>query len=287
MMATVSYLVFGDLHGRVLPAFRLALVWQREHQEPLTGLLQVGDLGFFPDPTRLDKATRRHAERDPMELGAVLVAAQSREADALFALEELPPALWFVPGNHEDYEALEMLQDAPGRTPQDFAVDYYSRVCCLRDGAVAELPGGLRLGGLWGIDDKAPNHRRNAARNGRIRRGSATRLAGASFDVLLTHDSPRNAMFLDSGSDAITTVIQLARPALHFFGHYHCPGRIGECDFGATQVFHLHGFELHGPGGSAEDNSVGLLRWDGGGGTFAYLDPEWLRTFTRHNWTCG
>jgi hypothetical protein len=268
-----------------VPAFRLALTWQRDHGETLAGLLQVGDLGFFPDLSRLDKATRRHAERDAMELGTTLVTERSCEADALFTQQEFGPALWFVPGNHEDYEALEILEDAPGRTPQDFAVDYYGRVYCLRDGAVAELPGGLRLGGLWGIDDQAPNHRRTAPRNGRIRQRSALQLAGTSFNVLLTHDSPRDAMFLDSGSDAVTAVIQLAQPAFHFFGHYHCPGRIDECDFGATRVFHVHGFELRGPGGSAEEGSVGLLRWDGTGGTFAYLDPAWLRTFTRYNWT--
>jgi hypothetical protein len=84
-MATATYLVFGDLHGRILPAFRLALAWQRDHRERLTGLLQVGDLGYFPDVSRLDKATRRHAECDPLELGTPLVAVRSRLADAVFA----------------------------------------------------------------------------------------------------------------------------------------------------------------------------------------------------------
>ncbi|HEX5271729.1 MAG TPA: hypothetical protein VFW33_14625, partial [Gemmataceae bacterium] len=62
-----TYLVFGDLHGRVLPAFRLARAWSREHAIALAGLLQVGDLGYFPDPARFDKATKRHAEKDPLE----------------------------------------------------------------------------------------------------------------------------------------------------------------------------------------------------------------------------
>jgi hypothetical protein len=280
----VTYLVFGDLHGRILPAFGLALAWQRAHDEPLAGLLQVGDLGYFPDHTRLDKATRRHAERDPMELGASLIAERSAEADAVFAAADLPEALWFIPGNHEDYEALQALQHGSGSTATDFPVDYYGRIRCLRDGTVAELPGGLRVGGLWGIDDKAPNHRLTAPRADRIKPHSALKLACAAFDVLLTHDSPRDAMFQGSGSDDITTVIRLARPAFAFFGHYHCPGRLDECDFGATQVFHLDGFELRGRGGSAEEDSVGVLRWTAEGGTFEYLDPQWLSRFTRHNW---
>ena len=84
-MRPSTYLVFGDLHGRVLPAFRLAQAWSREHGVALDGLLQVGDLGYFPDPARLDKATRRHAAHDALEAGARLVAEPSEEADAVFA----------------------------------------------------------------------------------------------------------------------------------------------------------------------------------------------------------
>src|SRR5262245_6942852 len=76
-LSMASYLIFGDLHGRVLPAFALARAWQRTYGEPVAGLLQVGDLGYFPDPTRLDRATKRHAQRDPMELGARQVIFES------------------------------------------------------------------------------------------------------------------------------------------------------------------------------------------------------------------
>jgi hypothetical protein len=51
-MAEIFYLVFGDLHGRILPAFRLAAAWARDHGCPIDGLLQVGDLGYFPDVSR-------------------------------------------------------------------------------------------------------------------------------------------------------------------------------------------------------------------------------------------
>src|SRR5690349_12719121 len=91
-----SYLIFGDLHGRVLPAFVLARAWQRDFGEPLAGLLQVGDLGYFPLSSRLDKATKRHAERDALELGAQLVVRPSVEADALFEQPDVPGPLWFI-----------------------------------------------------------------------------------------------------------------------------------------------------------------------------------------------
>ncbi len=53
-MSIARFLIFGDLHGRIQPAFRLALRWEREHGVRLDALLQIGDLGYFPDTTRLD-----------------------------------------------------------------------------------------------------------------------------------------------------------------------------------------------------------------------------------------
>ena len=90
-MSVARYLIFGDLHGRILPAFRLAMAWEREHGVRLDGLLQVGDLGYFPDPARLDKATARHAADDPLELGTCLVAEPNREADEVFQARTARP----------------------------------------------------------------------------------------------------------------------------------------------------------------------------------------------------
>ena len=189
-MRPSTYLVFGDLHGRVLPAFKLAQAWSREHGVPLAGLLQVGDLGYFPDPGRADKATRRHEEKDALEGGVRLVVEQSEEADAVFADENCPGALWFTAGNHEDYELLQERERGAGRGAGSFVADAYGRLRCIRDGLVAELPGGLRVGALWGIDDRAPRARQRIPPGGRISRRGTEALSGARFDVLLAHESP-------------------------------------------------------------------------------------------------
>lgn len=282
-MSAATFLVFGDLHGRVLPAYRLALAWGREHGEPVDGLLQVGDLGYFPDISRLDKATKRHAERDPLELGVLEVTEPSRMADAVFDEPDLPRCLWFTAGNHEDHERLDSLSSANANA-DSFVVDHYCQVRGIHDGGVATLPGGLRVGALWGIDDRAPNARRRTPPRGRIRDRSATRLACARFDVLLTHDGPRDAVAPDTGSEDITRVIGMAQPAFAFFGHYGGEGRRIEGDFGRTEVYLLEGLEFRGHGRSAEDGSVGVLRWDCGRGSFAFVEPAWLRTITRDNW---
>jgi hypothetical protein len=280
-----SYLIFGDLHGRVLPAFALARAWQRDHAEPLAGLLQVGDMGYFPLSSRLDRATKRHVQRDAMELGTQLVICPSPDADALFAQPDVPGTMWFVAGNHEDHEMLSDCYGLPGSSDDDFPADHYGRLRCICNGHVATLPEALRVGGLWGIDNEAPKARRNVTPWMRLDQRRARDLSCRSMDVLLTHESPRDAMILDAGSEAITAVLERARPAFAFFGHYHGEGRLDECDFGATQVYHLAGLEFHGRGHSAEERCCGVLRWQDGRGSFEYLAPRWLQTITRHNWT--
>jgi hypothetical protein len=262
-MSPATYLVFGDLHGRVLPAFKLAQAWSREHGVALAGLLQVGDLG----DSRFDSMR--------------LVTRPSKEADAVFA--DSVGEMWFTAGNHEDYEWLKKLERGAGRGADSFAVDACGRLRCVRDGHVAELPGGLRVGALWGIDDRAPRARKSIPPRARISHRGTTALSGARFDVLLAHESPRDAILAGSGSEDIGTVIRSARPAFAFFGHYHRTGCRVEGDFGGTCVYHLSHLELDS---RAEEGSVGVLTWDGGAGAaqFTYLDPDWLRTVTRHNW---
>jgi len=176
---------------------------------------------------------------------------------------------------------LKAWERGAGRGADSFAVDAYGKLRCVRDGHVAELPGGLRLGALWGIDDKAPRARRRIPPRARISRRGTAALCGARFDVLLTHESPRDAVLAGSGSEDIGSVIRGARPAFAFFGHYHSTGRRVAGDFGPTRVYHLGHLELDS---RAEEGSVGVLTWDGAAGDFAYLDPAWLRTVTRHNW---
>src|SRR5215470_11378046 len=94
-MRPATYLVFGDLHGRVLPAFRLAQAWSREHGVALAGLLQVGDLDDHPNTSRQGKTARGRAARDAFAGGGRLLAPAGADADAVFADAHCPAALWF------------------------------------------------------------------------------------------------------------------------------------------------------------------------------------------------
>src|SRR4029077_1138955 len=134
------------------------------------------------------------------ELGTGLVVEPNREADEVFhGGDGPPPTLWFTAGNHEDFDALAERGGGGGGRSSSFPVDAYGFVRCVRDGRVETLPGTLRVGAVWGIDDKAPNARRRTPERGRIKDRSLTALAGTRFEVLLSHDGPRDAVLAGSG----------------------------------------------------------------------------------------
>jgi hypothetical protein len=278
-------LVFGDLHGRILPAFRFASYWANLSGREVTALLQVGDMGYFPDPSRMDKASLRHAKDDPLELGAQDVAVRTEIADKVFQDDpHCPPGLWFTAGNHEDFEELERFARGSGNHQSDFAVDAYCRVRGIKDGEVHPFDCGLKVAAVWGVDGDGPNARQRLPQRGYIAERAVDALTTQPFDVLLMHDAPKDAKRVGYGSELLATLIDLARPRFAFFGHYGGDGERIEKHYGETEVYHLAGFEMRTRDGHPESGSVGVLEWNGTEGAFAFLSDEDLKPFTRHNW---
>ena len=93
--------VFADVHGRVELCFKLCARWQRETGQTLDFILQAGDLGAFFDRSRLDRATVRHAQVDPSELGFLDDFTVANDRTAAVLIQTACPLI-FVRGNHED-----------------------------------------------------------------------------------------------------------------------------------------------------------------------------------------
>lgn len=287
----------------MLPAFRFESYWARRTKRPVAGLLQVGDLGYFPNPAAMDRATVRHAKDDPLELGTFDIVSTNPLATATF--EDDPhaaPGLWFTAGNHEDFAELQRLAGASGKQP-DFAVDAYCRVHGIKDGQVKVLPERsawviepaasvaepeprpeLRVGVIWGVDGDGANGRKNLPPRGYIDHRAVDRLAWEEFDVLLSHDAPKDAKRVGYGSEARRALIGVAKPKFAFFGHYGGDGSWLEGEPGETQVYHLAGFELRTRDGHPETGSVGILDHTGTGWEFNFIADDDLKPFTRHNW---
>lgn len=230
---TLYFAVFGDIHGRIALMLTLSKVWQDHNSITLDGILQVGDMGAFPDHSKIDRATRAHAKRDSDELEFVTFVHETEEA-AHFA-KAVPTPILFVRGNHEDFDYLEQFQH-----PQ--SIDPFHRLSYLPDGHLLEWysdrPSPL-IGGFGGKEPRQEpeghgwrKERQKTRRKGR--RGRDVRdcfsisklnkayleLSSGELDILMTHAGPACPDF-PTGSTALRRFAERLQPRVHLFGHHH------------------------------------------------------------------
>jgi hypothetical protein len=255
--------VFGDLHGNILLAFQCCIRWQQETGQQLDLILQVGDLGVFPDRTRLDGATRRHSERDPAGLG-FLRGFTMPHPEVAAPLDELRCHLLFVRGNHEDHAWLDAREQQTKSCC--FPVDTYWRLWCLKTGVPYTFHRGDETITILGIgrigrpasSEKAKPHYIQPYEQQRLEQ-----LSDTPIDILLTHDAPRDRIYPGSGSLEIEQALLCHEPQYHFFGHYGGPAHY---HLEANDITHSYKLaDLSGELGNREDapasGSMGILCW--------------------------
>lgn len=255
--------VFGDIHGQILLAFQLAARWQQETGQELDLLLQVGDLGVFPDTARLDRSTRRHSVGFPSGLGFLQHFTTYDPAVAAI-LNETGCPLVFVRGNHEDHAWLDALEEKASAPA--FPVDIYQRLYYLKTGVPYHFTRGGPTLTLLGIGRIG---RPVAARKDRphyIQPAEQQRLdqmGQGPLDVLLTHDGASDRFYVGSGSEAVARVCERLHPVYHFFGHYGGPCRYERIGSGGTRSYKLADLhpDLQSPEQAMQAGAMGLLTW--------------------------
>jgi hypothetical protein len=196
------------VHGALSEAVRRLQAWERRQGRRLSFVLQAGDLGVFASPERLDKQTRRRAAEDPTELDLL---------DYLQGRQKLPWDLWFVHGNHEDFDLLA----ERGQQPLDPA----GRLHWLADGRV-HLLGGLRVAALGGIQPPKVSRPELPRYIQPAEVQSLLALPPGSADLLLCHDGPIGRCLVGmpwAGSVAVYDLVKHLRPRFCLFGHYDRP----------------------------------------------------------------
>lgn len=257
--------VFGDVHGQLLLVFHLAARWQQETGQRLDLLLQVGDLGIFPEVKRLDRSTRRHSTAT--EAGLDFLRYFTRYEPAVAALlHETSCPLLFVRGNHEDHAWLDTLEQR-GPTPA-FPVDVYQRLYCLKTGVPFLFTHGEETLTILGIGRIG---RPAAARKDRPHylqpheKQRLSQLGPGALDVLLTHDGACDQIYPGSGSEEIGSICERLHPVYHVFGHYGGPCRYKQTGSGETLSYKLA--DLHpdhqSPLEALQAGAMGLLSWHG------------------------
>ena len=204
----------GDIHGAMDRLYQDVFKFEAALGVGFDYVLHVGDFGIWPDPSRIDKATRRHE-------GAGDFPVWLKENRGV------PRPTAFIKGNHEDFAWLEA-QDKevlPGLT-------------YLRNGHTIDIRNqggsGLRVGGVGGCYGPSDYLRRSDRLQGYAKRhytaDEIERLADASsVDIVLTHDAPAGVRFEKhrrragyiSGAAGLDALLARVRPRVCFFGHHH------------------------------------------------------------------
>jgi len=278
--------VVGDVHGHLALLYAILGRWQRESGRPIDLILQVGDLGAFAPGGPVDQATRRHAERDPEELGFAEFAGEHPPATLL----DPRPPLVFIPGNHEDFPFLEERDRAAGPDDALYPVAQDGRILALRPGRLWSFDspdGPVRIAGVSGVAHRG--HKKHLHPMLHLRDEDALRIAErgpGSVDMLISHERPAgiDGSFRHDlgGSDALRLLIEEVQPQLAFFGHYDWGG---EYVIGQTRVVGLRscGYVTHGDW-PVKRGGIALVEWTGSGVTVEPLWTEWLESATRQSW---
>lgn len=272
-MAGVAIAIFGDVHGHLRLVFELCRRWQEATGQTLDAILQCGDMGWFPDVARIDRATRKHAKEDAEELGvARFFAPAATEEDPRLDenLEVVTAALYWAHGNHEDFERLREVVGSRDLA----AVDRFDRVRWCRSGTAITV-GGARVGFVGG----GPETLAPADPWQIVQVADANRLAREALAILVTHPAPRGVGGESDrwGSAIVRKLVEKAQPAWHVFGHHRDP--IAAVTLGATRCQWLNdtGFDRDGVlrrGCMAiyEDARVRVV------------DDPWIRAITKWSW---
>ena len=280
--------VFADVHGRILLAFKVVDRYQRETGEHIDVILQCGDVGIFPDTSKLDRATIRHAESDPTELGFSDHFVEPKpEVEELLA--RLSCNMVCVRGNHEDHEFLDRLEEQSQNAA--FPVDCYQRILVLKTGVPYEAAWNdstLRILGIGRVGP--PVGETDLEKPKYIQPHEQSRLSmlpDAQVDVLVTHDARRDFIRPGIGMAEISETLDRYAPAYHFFGHTGEPFHRNTDRNGITVCSKLSDFEWEESdrGKRLKTGCLGVLRWRSSDDhNFEVITASWLNEYTPHTW---
>jgi hypothetical protein len=279
--------ILADVHGRILLAFKLVDRYQHETGKHIDLIFQCGDMGIFPDRSRMDKATVRHAQADDTEVGFLEhFASPNPEAEAV--LSRMDCNLICVRGNHEDHAHLDRLE--ADSQEAIFPVDCYRRIYVLKTGVVydAAVPEGrLAVLGIGRVG--APVGETELGKAKYIQEYERARLLAldeAEFDVLLTHDGRPGFAKPGAGMIEIELVLDQYRPIYHFFGHTGQPFERRADPNGFTIASKMSDCEWEEDRGKIlKAGCFGVLHWhDRDHHELEIVAAPWIKEYTAHTW---
>jgi predicted phosphodiesterase len=202
----------GDIHGAIDRLYEDVLSFEAALGVRFEWVLHVGDFGVWPDPNRIDKATKKHDGAGDFPVWF----AERRTA---------PRKTLFIKGNHEDFDWLDAQSN-----PEGSATQVLPRLFYLPNGRtmdIGEAGRSVRIGGVGGCF--APSDFDQSSKKGYAKRHYTsdeieTLCKASAIDILLIHDAPAGVK-LDqhrvSEAAGLDRLVAGTRPRVCFFGHHH------------------------------------------------------------------
>ncbi|GAA3400184.1 metallophosphoesterase [Paenibacillus hodogayensis] len=226
----------GDTHGRVLHTLAVLSEWQIRTKKKLDLIIQVGDLGAYPEPSE-EVRSEKYVRQDPAELdfSRFLTAEGRLEKNIRYIREKYLNRIYFIRGNHEDFDWLnsKSLQAEQGIVNIDpFDLYYY-----VTDGTIMNEDN-LKIAFLGGIQTLTQQPKSIDP----VAYGKLIQMPPREIDILITHDAPfgigTNYHGQTQGSTLISDLIGAIQPKYVIAGHYHHMN--GPRTFGSTTYLGLN-----------------------------------------------
>ncbi len=208
----MKILVIGDLHSNLKPLKSLI-----KEQPDADAILSVGDLGFYFSEEACISDKKQYA-RSPNLMKSFFTAHE------LGLLEPFPIPIYFIKGNHDDYDNLD------SQAMKDLNVHF------IPQGHHVAI-GNMTVSGMGGIYSSVRTKLPTDQLTGRERRFYTTEefknfraidpaWVGAPADILITHQAPAGCLpnktkGYDEGSPQIQALLDRVQPRFHFHGHHH------------------------------------------------------------------
>jgi hypothetical protein len=194
----------------------------------------------------------------------------------------------FVRGNHEDHAVLDRLEQQ--HSGPAFPADVYERIWCLKNGIPQHLTAqqaSLHVLGIGRIGPVADvTDMRQAKYIQPYERERIAQIGATQIDLLLSHDSARNAVTPGSGMDEIREVLDRYQPRYHVYGHTGEPSYQRRDRNEVTLACKLADLSWDmSQGGIVNAGSMAILHWEGREQhQLEVVDAPWYKEYSRYSW---
>lgn len=278
--------IFADIHGKILLPFKMVSKYNELTDKPIALILQCGDVGAFPDLSKLDRATVKHAKEDRDELGFHDDFVNPKNEIQAF-LNRLNINMICVRGNHEDHGFLDELE-AKYATLSAFPIDCYGRVFICKTGYLQKFQQGNIHFSFMGIGRVGDRKKRpdNKIFIQEYEKQILNKFMKQNTEIqtLITHDAAADMTAQGYGMSELRKVLDELIPSYHFYGHTGHPFKEELDTNELTKSVKIKELEFNESGSLPYGCMVTLEVSKEGNLNLEVVNQHFTNQFTKYNW---